>query len=89
MRPPGNSQDVTKTLACCLTGAVKLNTKACLGKYIGAKGIHMNQQWYDRLGYANTEVYPGAITEFRELDDQYHRQIFGLQMQWATGKPYS
>lgn len=89
MRPPGNSQDVTKTLACCVTGAVKLNTNACLGKYIGAKGIHMNQQWYDRLGYANTELYPSALTAFEALSDEAYRQIFSAQMQWATGRPYS
>jgi hypothetical protein len=89
MGPPGNSQDVTKTLACCLTGAVKLNTQACLGKYIGAKGIHMNQQWYDRLGYANTELYPRPITVFEDLSDERYQQIFSAQMQWATGKPPS
>jgi hypothetical protein len=84
---PGDSQDVTKTIACCLTGAVKLNTMACLGKYIGAQGIHMKQEWYDRLGYANTELYPCAITAFKELSDDCYEQIFKVQMRWATEKP--
>jgi hypothetical protein len=88
MDPTGNSQDVTKTLACCLTGSVKLNTNACLGKYIGAEGIHMNQEWYDSLGYANTELYPAPLTAFGELSDECYRQIFSAQMNWATGKPY-
>ena len=83
---PGDSQDVTKTIACCLTGAVKLNTTACLGKYIGAKGIHMKQEWYDRLGYANTELYPAAITTFKELSAECYNQIFKVQMRWATEK---
>ena len=83
---PGDSQDVTKTIACCLTGAVKLNTTACLGKYIGAKGIHMKQEWYDRLGYGNTELYPDAITTFKELSAECYDQIFKVQMRWATEK---
>ena len=62
---PGDSQDVTKTIACCLTGAAKLNTTTCLGKYIGANGIHMKQEWYDRLGYANTELYPVLLQHLK------------------------
>ena len=84
---PGDSQDVTKTMACCLTRAVKLNTTACLGKYIGAKGIHMKQEWYDRLGYADTELYPRAVTTFKELSDDCYERIFKVQMRWATEKP--
>jgi len=49
----------------------------------------MNQQWYDRLGCANTELYPRPITVFEDLSDERYQQIFSAQMQWATGKPYS
>ena len=86
---PGDSQDVTKTIACCLTGAAKLNTTACLGKYIGAEGIHMKQEWYDCLGYANTELYPSAVTTFKELSEDCYEQIFKKQMGWATANPCS
>lgn len=84
---PGDSQDVAKTLACCLTGSVKLNTQACLGKYIGATGLHMKQGDYDKLGYESTEIFAGPITDFPELSARTYDEIFKIQMRWATEKP--
>jgi predicted SAM-dependent methyltransferase len=84
---PGDSQDVAKTLACCLTGAVKLNIQACLGKYIGAAGLHMKQDSYERLGYEATEIFAGPVTDFGELSSTTYNEIFDIQMRWATEKP--
>lgn len=84
---PGDSQDVAKTLACCLTGAVKLNTQACLGKYIGVTGLHMKAEWYHRLGYEQTEMFPSPVTDLEPLSSVTYNEIFQAQMQWATEKP--
>jgi predicted SAM-dependent methyltransferase len=84
---PGDSQDVAKTLACCLTGGVKLNIQACLGKYIGAAGVHMKKEMYERLGYEATAIYPVAVTEFEELTTKRYNEIFKVQMKWATERP--
>jgi hypothetical protein len=84
---PGDSQDVTKTLACCLTGSVKLNIRACLGKYIGKTGIHMKKEWYDRLGYGSTEVYSEPVIRFENLTASKYTEIFDVQMKWATEHP--
>ena len=83
---PGSSQDIAKTLACCLTGAVKLNIQACLGKYLGATGVHMTKEMYEQLGYEATEMYPDPVAEFEELTSERYDTIFNLQMEWATAK---
>lgn len=51
MGVPGTSQDVAKSLACFLTGGVKLNTNAAFGRYIGERGLHMNPAAFDRMGH--------------------------------------
>ena len=84
---PGDSQDVAKTLACCVTGAVKLNIRACLGKYIGVTGVHMKKEWYDRLGYESAAIYSEAVTEFEKLTGSKYQEIFNIQMKWATERP--
>lgn len=51
MGVPGTSQDVAKSLACFLTGGVKVNTNTAYGRYIGERGLHMNPQKFDAMGH--------------------------------------
>ena len=53
---PGTTQDVAKSFACVLTGAARINTVACYGKYIGAEGLHSNAAIYDAEGFGQTDV---------------------------------
>jgi len=84
---PGDSQDVTKTIACCLNKNVKLNIRACLGKYIGEQGLHMNSKLYRERKYEETQLYPGLIEKLEVLTPQDFDRIFAVQMKWATERP--
>ena len=84
---PGDSQDVTKTLACCLTGAVKLNTQAVLGRYIGEQGLHMNPAEFARRKYQNTEMFSDPLPNFGALADADYDRVFAPQYRWAVEKP--
>ncbi|WP_296175478.1 class I SAM-dependent methyltransferase [uncultured Brevundimonas sp.] len=53
---PGTSQDAAKDVASLALGTVKLNTFACFGKNIGAVGLHSNQEFYDKQGFAQTKI---------------------------------
>jgi hypothetical protein len=53
---PGTSQDVAKTLACHLTGSVKVNTLAAFGRYIGERGLHTTPEFFARNGFDKTQV---------------------------------
>ena len=84
---PGDSQDVTKTLACCLTGAVKINTTACLGRYIGEQGLHMNPAEFARRKYQHTEIFSDELPDFPPLCESAYDRIFAPQHRWAVEKP--
>lgn len=81
---PGDSQDVAKTIACCLNKSVKLNISACLGKYIGERGLHMNPEMFKQRQYAITQVYPEPVVRFEPLSDREYSEIFAVQHRWAT-----
>ena len=83
---PGDSQDVTKTLACCLTGAIKINTTACLGRYIGEQGLHMNPAEFARRKYQNTEIFTDPLPNFPGVTDADYDRIFAPQHKWAVEK---
>lgn len=56
--PTGTSQDGFKDAAMSLTGATKLMTYCCYGKYIGKVGVHSNELLYDKMGFGRTELCP-------------------------------
>jgi hypothetical protein len=84
---PGDSQDVTKTMACCLTGAVKLNTTTCLGRYIGEQGLHMNPAEFVRRKYPLTELFVDPLPDFPPLTDADYDRVFAPQHRWAVERP--
>lgn len=67
---PGTSQDVAKSLACYLTGGVKINTYPVFARYIGEQGLHMTPEAFDRLGFQRTEWCNDDIFHPDELSDQ-------------------
>ena len=81
---PGCSQDIAKSMACCLTGSVKLNITACLAKYIGARGIHMTEATYAERAYARTEIFPEPLNDFPPLADAEYNAILAAQRRWAA-----
>jgi hypothetical protein len=67
---PYTTQDVIRTLACRLTGGIKLNTRATLARYIGARGLHIDQLAYDAAGFARVELFPHALDGFGPVDEK-------------------
>ena len=82
-----DSQDATKGLACCATGAARLNTTIVLGRYIGEHGLHMHPAEFARQGYGDTEMYDGPLPDFRPLTAEAYERIFGAQSRWSVGSP--
>lgn len=67
---PYTTQDVIKTAVCVLTGGIKLNTRASLARYIGARGLHIDPPTYEAAGFAKVEPYPFVLDDFPPLDDK-------------------
>jgi hypothetical protein len=80
------SQDTAKSLACCLTRSVKINTAACFASYIGEYGLHMEPNLFDRAGFARTVVYDGPIPDIAPVDDAVFHALRAAMLAWA-GKP--
>jgi hypothetical protein len=72
MKMKSTSQDTGFYYALVKNGLVTLNTILHRGKYIGAKGWHMNQTRYDEIGYAKValvdDVEDAAIDRFEGYD---------------------
>jgi hypothetical protein len=62
--PGGTSQDGIKDVAMALSGAVKLMTYCCYGKYIGKTGVHSTEKIYGSEGYAATAICPNVADKF-------------------------
>lgn len=76
------AQDVIRAAICCKTGSVRLNTRACLGKYIGADGTHHNPQIYEKQRYGQTILYREPLTDFPSLTDEQYRSFVARQDSW-------
>jgi hypothetical protein len=77
---PATSQDAAKTIACCIDGAIKINTYACNATYIGEHGLHMNPELFQKRGYANSVLYPERIENFESLEDGRYEAILKEQL---------
>ncbi len=82
------SQDAAKTMACIATGAIKLKTRACLGRYIGERGLHMSPAVFEQRGFARTELFPDRVAEFEPLTDALYQRVMEELRRWA-GQPAS
>ncbi len=74
-----SSQDRMKVIASCLTGGLRLNTTACLGQYIGRKGVHCTEAMFLRAGYDTTVVYPDGPFRLAALTDGDHARLLAAQ----------
>lgn len=86
-RPQASSQDAAKTMACCLTKTIKIKTRGCLGRYIGAKGVHMSPKVFETRGYDRAEMYPEAITQFEPVTDILYHRVLAELLRWAGTAP--
>lgn len=66
---PGTSQDVAKTLACHLTGGLKVNTATAFGRYIGETGLHTNPNLFAKMGFGSTQVTQDDIFAVTQIID--------------------
>jgi hypothetical protein len=64
------TQDVMHTLACLLTGGIKLCSYARLGKYIGARGLHIDEATYESAGFGKIELYPNKLEDFGPVTNE-------------------
>lgn len=83
---PATSQDAAKTLACCLTSTIKVNTAACFGRYIGERGVHMDENEFRSRNYAGTYVFPHVVHEFETISENRYHQFRADLVHWA-GRP--
>ena len=67
---PGTSQDIAKSHAAILTGASKVSTVACFGRYIGAEGVHFTPEQFAAQGYAGSFVMDEAPDLEPPTDDE-------------------
>jgi glycosyltransferase involved in cell wall biosynthesis len=80
---PAISQDAAKTIACCASGMVKLNTFVCNATYIGETGLHMNQDLYAERGYGKTEHVAEMVKYFEPLNNDLYGRLVTDQLCWA------
>lgn len=60
----GTSQDGIKDIAMFLSGATKMMTYCCFGKYIGRRGVHATDAFYRANGYGKTLLCPSPPSAF-------------------------
>lgn len=83
---PATSQDAAKTMACILTGSVKVNTRIVLGRYIGEVGLHATATLFEERGYKNTMMFTDPVPTLEPVTESVCRDIIGEMLVWA-GKP--
>ena len=80
---PATSQDAAKTMACILTGAVKVNTRIVLGRYIGEVGLHANTSMFEERGYGRTTMFTDPIPKLGPVTDDVYRRVADEMLVWA------
>lgn len=75
------TQDVVKTIACLKNGIVKVNSRACLGQYIGLRGVHANTTAQRHA----VQLYAGPVLTFSPLDDARYGLLLRIEDDW-TGR---
>lgn len=80
---PATSQDAAKTMACILTGSVKLNTRVVLGRYIGEFGLHATARLFEERGYRRTTMFTDPLPKLQPLTESGYRSIGEEMLVWA------
>jgi len=79
-----SSQDRAKLIACALTGGLRVNTTACLARYIGRVGLHSNERLYVASGFERTEIYPDGDFAIQPVTDEIYEQLMKRQLAHVT-----
>lgn len=74
---PGSSQDVVKSIACFMTGGLKLNTVTSYGRYIGENGLHFSPEIYQKLGFGSAVHTDDDLFDRGKLTDDEAMAIRG------------
>ena len=80
---PATSQDAAKTMASILSGGIKVNTRAVLGRYIGEVGLHANAKLFEERGYKLTTMFPDPLPPLEPVTEEVYRHIAGEMLVWA------
>lgn len=78
-----SSQDDVKKSVSYYLGRPSLNTFAVYGRYIGAKGLHMTPESFEKTGYHLTEWLDGVDLRFKHPTDE---QIERMLVDETTGR---
>jgi hypothetical protein len=76
-----SSQDRAKLIACALTGGVRINTFACLARYIGKVGLHSDEASYLGSGFERTVIYPDGDFKIEALTDESYQRLMKLELE--------
>jgi hypothetical protein len=79
------SQDYAKANACYLTGAARITTYACFGRYIGRQGVHFDPPQFEAGGYAATPVIEEDLFRFTEPSAEDLRRLLDAGRQSQMG----
>lgn len=80
---PGTSQDVVKSLACFLTGSIKINTRAAFGRYIGELGLHSTPEIFEKMGFREVAYLSDDIFRRDGLREEEVETIKGVMKNYA------
>jgi hypothetical protein len=72
------TQDVMHTLACMLTQSIKINSRAHCAKYIGARGLHIDEAAYKAAGFDDIKIYEEELRDFPPITDELIDQCIAL-----------
>lgn len=77
--PSATSQDYAKSCAMAALGTVKVTSYANFGKYIGEYGLHSTPELYAQGGFASSNIFPRAITQPYQLDQDAYTKLLKEQ----------
>jgi hypothetical protein len=60
-----SSQDSVKALATNLLNRWRVNTVACLGRYIGEEGLNFTPAHYRSMGFGEIQLFPSALKDIK------------------------
>ena len=75
-----SSQDRAKYIASTLKSNLWISTVPNFGKYIGAIGLHCNEEMYAAGRFGETTLFPEAPETFDELSDEQYRALLAHQL---------
>jgi uncharacterized HAD superfamily protein/hypoxanthine phosphoribosyltransferase len=75
-----SSQDRTKYIASTLNANLWISTVPSFGKYIGAIGLHCNEEMYAAGRFGETNLFPEPLESFTELSDEQYRALLDQQL---------